>query len=940
MRLLIYNDLNPDAIPNFAKLSRFLDADDFRSAEVKKVGPGLYRARLDSVNRILFTTRTYAGERYALILEFIPNHAYDKSRFLARGTAIDDNKIPAVAGPADTEAPPLPYVNPHHPRFHLLDKIISFDEQQDEVFRVPPPLIVIGSAGSGKTVLTLEKMKQTAGDVLYVTRSPYLVQNARALYYASGYETDAQSVDFLSFQEVLESIAVPPGREMTMREFTAWHGRQHVPRALRDPHQVFEEFKGVLTGAVTDAACMPRDEYLGLGIKQSIFLMEDRPAVYDLFVKYLRHMAENSLYDANMVSYAHLQRAEPRYDFLVVDEVQDLTNIQLQLILALLRDPRAFILSGDSNQIVHPNFFSWSKLKTFFYQQEATGAPADLIRILHTNYRNTPEVTELANRILKLKHARFGSIDRESNYLVHSTTERRGTVLLLRDREALRRELDAKTRQSTRFAVIVMHPEQKAAAHEHFSTPLVFSIQEAKGLEYENIILYNFTSGDKERFDAITSGVNAADVANATLAYGRARDKGDKSLEIYKFHINALYVAVTRAVANVYLLEEAPEQPLFELLGLKVVEGALDIEAQKSSLEEWRAEARRLELQGKQEQADEIRSRILQLQPVPWTPLTAAPLAELQEKALSGDKNARVLLFEYALVHNDQNRIGLLARAGFAAAGNPERGRKLLEQKHYMVYDSKSPMAMLRQIERYGVDFRDVFNHTPLMNAARLGNEPLVERLITEGADTEAVNNVGFNAFRIALGQALADPRYARQRLAAVYTRLVPESESVQAEGRLIKLDNRSMEFLLLNLMMVMFYSHLGEKVIRSGAFQSGDFVEVLKHFPDGLVPERRKQRPYISSILAKNEVDRDDRYNRKLFQRLRQGHYILDPGLRIRIAGEWHDLYDILDLELVGFRHRAHDDDWTVDFRERNLQTFRKHVRRLRPSPAPPTSD
>jgi len=35
----------------------------------------------------------------------------------------------------------------------------------------------------------------------------------------------------------------------------------------------------------------------------------------------------------------------------------------------------------------------------------------------------------------------------------------------------------------------------------------------------------------------------------------------------------------------------------------------------------------------------------------------------------------------------------------------------------------------------------------------------------------------------------------------------------------------------------------------------------VLRHFPDALVPARRKQRAYISSILAKNEVHRDDKY-------------------------------------------------------------------------------
>ena len=39
--------------------------------------------------------------------------------------------------------------------------------------------------------------------------------------------------------------------------------------------------------------------------------------------------------------------------------------------------------------------------------------------------------------------------------------------------------------------------------------------QEAKGLEYDNIILYNFTSATEERFRDITPGVSAEDVLAA-----------------------------------------------------------------------------------------------------------------------------------------------------------------------------------------------------------------------------------------------------------------------------------------------------------------------------------------------------------------------------------------------------------------------------------------
>jgi hypothetical protein len=903
MKVLTYNHLDTKKIPNFKKIKTFLEKDDFKSAEVKKIGDNFYRARLDQANRLLFSIYHHQGQAYALILEYIANHAYDKSRFLKGGADIDENKIPLLTELTENEGKALVYVNPNNSLFHLLDKIISFDETQVGIYHIHPPVIIIGSAGSGKTALTLEKMKQQIGDVLYVTRSPYLVHNSRNLYYALNYENEHQHVDFLSFEEYLSSIQVPQGRELTFREFAQWFSRFRTPSGIKDAHQLFEEFKGVLTGPSTNKPYLFRQEYLNLGVKQSIFSQAEREKVYDLFEKYLAYMKDNNYYDANILSWEYLHKVTPTYNFVVVDEVQDLTNIQLQIILKSLHHPNQFILCGDSNQIVHPNFFSWSKLKSFFYQQEAHETPSELIRILNTNYRNSPEITEVANRILKLKTARFGSIDKESNYLVRSNAHNQGVVLLLNDDAKLTRELNHKTRQSTRFAVIVMHPDEKVRARQHFQTPLVFSIQEAKGLEYDNIILYNFTSNDEERFKEICRGVTHEDLVGE-LHYARTKDKSDKSLEIYKFHINALYVAVTRAVKNIYMVESHPKQSLFDLLGLKLWQSTLSLAQQGSSLEEWREEARKLELQGKQEQAEEIRTQILKLKSVPWDILVGDKLQELEHKALEkGDKKAKLLLFEYSLVYSDQPRMNALSKVGFMPAKHPEHGIKSLNQKYFLPYELKNITAIVRQVEQYGVDFRNPFNQTPLMISARLGNEPLMAHLLEIGADSEKINNVGLNSFQIALEQACQNKTYAAKKLSGVYINLEPDNMVIQVDGRLVKLDKSLMEFLMLNLMISMFYTRLGNNLINHiSGFSSSDFVEVLSHFPNSIVPERRKQRAYISSILSKNELGREEKYNRKLFYRIKRGNYVINPKLSVRIGDEWRPIYQLLSLDLIEY--------------------------------------
>ncbi|QEA38228.1 hypothetical protein FGL86_03485 [Pistricoccus aurantiacus] len=908
MRVLLYSDLDTTSIPGFAKLRTALEADNFQQADVRKIGDNLYRARLNKRDRILFSLYRHAGETCCLILEYLRNHAYERSRFLAGVAEIEEDRIPRLDSPQEAQAEPLSYLHPQRERFHLLDKILTFDDEQEAIFTSPPPLMVIGSAGSGKTALILEKLKETIGEVLYVSLSPYLVSNARDLYYAHGYDNPDQSVDFLSFQELLESIRVPRGRQVTSQDFQRWFQRHRQGSGLSDPHKLYEEIRGVITGPVTERGWRSREEYLELGVKQSIFAEVERPRVYDLFERYLAFLDEEGLHDPNLVAHDYLDRVEPSYDFLVIDEVQDITNVQLYLILRTLREPGQFLLSGDANQIVHPNFFSWAGVKSLFFHERDLTGHGEVVRILHANYRNAPLVTALANRILKLKHARFGSVDRESNYLVRSAVEQSGQVKLLEDRESLKRELDSRTARSTRFAVVVLHPEQKAEARRWFRTPLVFSIQEAKGLEYDSVILYNAISTDAAMFQAIARGVDPEALEVDELSYRRAKDKHDKSLEIYKFFINALYVAVTRAVRHVYLVEAQPEHPVLRLLQVESLEGELQLEREDSTLEDWQQEARRLELQGKDEQAQAIREQVLGEQEVPWKVLDRAGFEALREQALTEDsKKQRLEVFEYALLHHHRPTLNTLAEVGFKPALNDE-GKAIhqLHRNRFMNYGVNHPTAVLRDTERYGVDHRMRFNLTPLMIAARLGNVGLVAQLIDRGADPALVANNGFSALHFALEQAMLDDAFARQRLPGLYPLLAPTSLGVQVEGRLVKLDRRLMETFLLELLQTMFYRHFGPAAAWGNGYTAQDIEGWVARLPDSILSERRKRRQYLSSILSKNEIQREDRYNRKLFLRLRRGHYALNPALKLRDGKGWIDLHERFPLEDLGIRRLA----------------------------------
>ncbi|MEO5934596.1 MAG: AAA family ATPase [Duganella sp.] len=911
MKILEYAEFTPPRNKaQYDKVRQAIERDDFRSADVKQLSNlahgKFYRAKLDYADRLLFSTIRFQGQVYALMLEVIEQHAYDKSRFL-RGATIDDAKIPAAeAAEACRDAEPVRYLHPERRHVHWLDKVISFDDAQHTIYQQAAPLIIVGSAGSGKTALTLEKLKQAQGEVLYVTHSAYLAQAARDLYYAQGFERDGQEATFLSYREFLESIRVPAGREATWRDFSAWFARMRQQFKGIDAHQAFEEIRGVL--AADAAGVLTREQYLALGARQSIFAAGERAALYDLFERYRAWLREAGLFDLNLVAHDWQRQAAPRYDFVVVDEVQDLTVVQLALILQTLKKPGQFLLCGDSNQIVHPNFFSWSKIKTLFWRDPEL-AERQQLQVLRANFRNGTQVTRIANALLKIKHRRFGSIDRESNFLVDAVNQEAGAVSVLADNDSARRDLNAQTRRSTRFAVLVLRDEDKAEARKVFDTPLIFSVHEAKGLEYDGIVLYRFISDNRAQFHEIADGVSAADLAGDELQYGRAKDKHDKSLEIYKFYVNALYVALTRAVRNVYLIESDAGHPLLRLLDIAQANAALKLDAQASSHEEWQKEARKLALQGKQEQAEAIERMILQTLPVPWPVFDEAKLRETLSKVFSeqaaGSKHKNQL-YDYATCFDEPVLAHFLAHhAGFEQARNFRQVGATLGRRHYQAYFARNIKDILRLCDKHGVEHRTQMNQTPLMAAAAAGNIALIEALIERGADTSAIDHLGRNALHWAMATAFRDAQYAKTSFGAVYQLVAPACIDVMAGGRLVRIDRRQSEYLLFQTMWVKFKSCFGSADASDrGSFDAGMLLDAYEMMPANVLAPERKKRAFISGLLSRNEIDRDYAYNRRLFQRVSTGHYQFNPQLAMRRGGDegdgWIPAFSVLNLPLI----------------------------------------
>jgi hypothetical protein len=133
----------------------------------------------------------------------------------------------------------------------------------------------------------------------------YLAQSARALYDAHGYENPDQEAEFLSHRDFLETLHVPPGREVSFNALSGWFERHRAAaRALGDidARALFEDLRDVIGAHATGPLSL--SDYPALGTRQSLLAPAERAAAHVLFDRYEQSLVQTDQFDLNLVAHA------------------------------------------------------------------------------------------------------------------------------------------------------------------------------------------------------------------------------------------------------------------------------------------------------------------------------------------------------------------------------------------------------------------------------------------------------------------------------------------------------------------------------------------------------------------------------------------------------------------------------------------------------------
>ena len=351
-------------------------------------------------------------------------------------------------------------------------------------------------------------------------------------------------------------------------------------------------------------------ESIAFRIQSNRLLNIDSKKVFRIYRAYERWCAFNNYYDlSDIIKHVHYEITNTHYlgtpiHFIMCDEVQDLTPAMLDLLLRLAEHNVFF--SGDTAQTISKGInFSFNDLMSMidnFSHKSKTCLRPQMI-YLTTNFRSHNRILAMANSIISLLEICFpGSIDNLSK----EKSDNDGMIPIA---------LDSKM-QSTLFnflstssgkgsnkivgkgpiefgcdqVILVRDQQSKERLPSFLGHALCLTIYEAKGLEFEDVILYNFftDSEEKDKWELINAMEVTDEYTPANNVYGKVllqsfdnteptKGSNEEAKKRYKkvsirkntrvanekyngliTELKHLYTAITRAKKRVIIFDEEP----------------------------------------------------------------------------------------------------------------------------------------------------------------------------------------------------------------------------------------------------------------------------------------------------------------------------------------------------------------------------------------------
>ena len=282
-----------------------------------------------------------------------------------------------------------------------------------------------------------------------------------------------------------------------------------------DPLLVWMEIQSFIKGsefAIRKGSHLNLEEYKLIGNRMAPNFSTHRHNIYQVFLKYQRYLQrqrhQNFLFDECDLLQHLYSRLKDVQDVawsihsIFVDEVQDFTQAELAVLIHCCRDPNSMFFTGDTAQsIMRGITFRFQDLRSSFYRINSKYPAIKIPKkpySLTINFRSHSGILKLAGSVIDLMREFFyDSIDHLPDdigmfpgptpvVLESCKLEDLSLLLSANKREASAIEFGAHQ------VILVQSQQARDTLPSILKGAIVLTIFEAKGLEFDDVLLYNF----------------------------------------------------------------------------------------------------------------------------------------------------------------------------------------------------------------------------------------------------------------------------------------------------------------------------------------------------------------------------------------------------------------------------------------------------------------
>ena len=456
--------------------------------------------------------------------------------------------------------------------------------RQVELISADSPLLINGQAGSGKTTVlchrlawsVLSRQNRPLARVVFLSYNDKLVKQAlndtkEILRDQYGTSESLDGVEFVPFQTFLKRYVPNPSQfenahHVKFGRFKQYYEiyRRGDPSARRIPSEAaWHGIRSILKGASIPPSRPPLspEDYKKLARRRRDFPPDMFDDIYRIGEWYQKEVIQKrQLWDDQDLAWAALnwvmeeKKRNPKmllYDEIFCDEGQDLTEIEFRLLVALCRQPMAeaqegapLVFAGDPLQTINPTGFNWRIIRSEVYPVQ--GRPVD-IRELPENFRSDKRIVKFANKIQEIR-SRY--MEQPINWQQAWEKDGDMPLVVIADTKEEISVIQEKLDELPPESAVIVWPEESDEASQLFKTeealckvdPMnLYTISDAKGLEFRLVVLYKFGSSPEVLMwkDYVAKKQTIALEYEIPLLY----------------FLNRLYVAVTRAKSFLVIVD-------------------------------------------------------------------------------------------------------------------------------------------------------------------------------------------------------------------------------------------------------------------------------------------------------------------------------------------------------------------------------------------------